>query len=170
MRTLSILVAGALLALTAACGGSGAPDPTATPEPTEIRATATSTTVPVPTPTPLPATADALRVASRNGIFIPTVAEFGRMPQTEIELPGGEVVSGVSIADLAAEVDAAEAAIVTVEGKQIGVDRAGFMRRPLDEVGAGVVIYITAAGQLMLASTLLPELEWLTAIRSVTFE
>jgi len=169
MRT-AILLFAALAFLVAACGGGDDAEPTATQEPTLAGPTDTPTAAPSPTATPLPATADALTVVFEQETFVPTVVEFAQLPQTEIELPDGEKVSGVSIAELAALVDAEAARIVTVEGKQIGSELTGFMRRPLSEVADGVVIYVTAAGQLMLASPLIPELEWLTAIRSVTFE
>lgn len=169
MRTMVLLLAVVSL-LAAACGGDDGAEPVPTQEPASPLPTATATTAASPTPTPLPATANALTVVSGQNRFVPTVAEFAQLPQTEIELPGGEIVSGVSIGDLAALVDAKEGGIVTVEGQQIGADLTGFMREPLADVTGNVVIYLTDAGQLMLAGSVLPKLEWLTAVRSVTFE
>lgn len=169
MRTIVLLIA-AIGLFAAACGGDDDVEPTVTQEPTSSLPTATAEPTAIPTPTPLPATADALTVVFNQTTFVPTVAEFALLPQTEIELPGGEIVTGVSIGELAALVEASGARIVTVEGQQIGSERTGFMRQPLVEVADDAVIYLTDAGQLMLVGATLAELEWLTAVRSVTFE
>ena len=169
MRTLAVLLA-AVAVFAAACGGDDDIEPTVTQEPTSSAPTATAEPTAIPTPTPLPATANALTVVFDQETFVPTVAEFAQLPRTEIELPGGETVAGVLIGDLAAFVGAGDARIVTVEGIQIGGERTGFMRQPLADVAEDAIIYLTEAGQLMLAGATLPELQWLTGVRSVTFE
>lgn len=184
LRTLVLILGLAVLVVAAACGDDdgAAPAPgdeTATTAPGgngnangesdtgEPTATPTRT---IATPTPIPFTGIAIIVASRQGQFAPTLEEFKQLPVTEITLPGGETVTGVTIATLAGQIDIGEAAVVTIEGFAPGFGTKRFVRRPIEEIASETVVYETAGGHLALASTVLPEDEWLDGVASIAFE
>lgn len=187
VRTLVLVLGLALLVAAPACGGDddttpGPGGPTATAHANgnegnggdagadggaEPTATPTRT---VATPTPIPFTGTAIIVASRLEQFAPTLEEFKQLPATELTLPGGRAISGVTIETLAARIDIGQAAVVTIEGYAPGFGAKRFVRRPIEEIASQTVVYETASGHLALASTVLPEEEWLEAIVSVAFE
>jgi hypothetical protein len=177
MRRLTFAAAPiALFALIAACGGDsdatqpddGTPgaEQTADGEPTPAP---TPTEAPLPTPTPVPADFIVLQVANAGSVYAPTRAEFLALPQSQIT-HAGTTYSGVTLADLAAEVGARDGAIITIEGTRSDNRRFGVIRFTLDEIGENTVLTVTDAGHIDLASTFIPPEQWLFTVTGIAFD
>jgi ABC-type glycerol-3-phosphate transport system substrate-binding protein len=128
----------------------------------------TNTPRPLPTPTPVRDDAVIVVVAAGGELHEPTRREFQDFEQTTITV-GGADYTGVSIATLAAETGAPDAAFVTIEGLRPGGERQAIWRFAMAEVGEDSVLVIGPAGHLQLASASIPEDQWIESIGSIDF-
>lgn len=100
--------------------------------------------------------------------YAPTIDELKTLPQTEITV-NGKKYSGVSLAYLGSKVKSVPTSQVTVEGYRADWKRVAFFRLPVAEIGAETVVFVDAEGYLSIASTKVPENEWLKSVISVGF-
>ncbi len=159
--------------LAVSCGGDDAEKATPT-APSGPGAVGVGTPTPEPPaivkPTP-PADAGPLSVLELNSAqekLTLTFSEFKALPQTEITV-NGKKYSGVSLAALGAKVKSVPSANVTVQGYQPDFRRVSFFRYPVADVGSDTVLIIDGDGFISVASTKIPEGEWLRGVSLVAF-
>ncbi len=121
----------------------------------------------LPTPTPVPNDGPAVAVSSLKAQFYPTVAEFRTLPVVEI-IAGG-AYKGVTIATLAAKIQASDSNIVTIRGVRADGRTVAFVRKQLSEIATTTVLILDDKGHISIASTSLPRDEWLQAVVAVGF-
>jgi hypothetical protein len=163
-------------AAAAACGGDDDAPADATPTVSEADARRTEVAQgleqpvppdkPLPTPTPVPDDLPIVQVVSGSNQLLPTRAEFGDLPTATISAAGKQF-TGVTIGELARRVSAPEAALVTIQGTRIDNLRYGAIRYPLAEIAANTVVYLDESGYLRLASSSIPEEQWLHTITGI---
>lgn len=178
-RTWMLALPAALVVVIAACGGgsgdtantppSPSPDPNA---PATVGAgngqdqpTADSG---IPSATPASDTDIALSVLFKDSTYAPTVAEFRALPTVEIDAAGTKQ-RGVSLAVLAEKVGA-QSGLVTVQGLQGNLQRIGYVRYPLADVGSTTVFALNAEGHVDLYSSSIPAAEWLKVVSGISFQ
>lgn len=136
--------------------GGEQPTPTSTPE------------KPVATPTPASDKAIALTVVAGEKNFNPSVAEFRALPVSEINAGGTR--KGVLMADLAAKVAGKADAYVVIQGYRNDLKTLAIVRKRLSEIASNTVFTIDEQGHVNIASSVLPEIEWLKAVSSIAFQ
>lgn len=164
--------------LLVACGGDDSePEPTATGtgEPlSEVPTTGTGANQqptpdrPLATPTPASDKAIALAVVAGEKHYNPTVAEFRELPVKEISAGGAK--KGVLMSDLAAKVSGKEDAYVVIQGYRNDLKTLAIIRKKLSEIGSNTVFIIDEQGHVNMASSALPQIEWLRAVSSIAFQ
>lgn len=125
--------------------------------------------VPLPSPTAVPDDAPVVQVVSGATVFAPTSAEFAGLATAEITA-GGKTYTGVTLEALAAAVEARPEAIANIEGTRADNLRFGALRFPLPEVGSTTVVVAGEGGHLSLASSSIPEGQWLRDLTGISFE
>lgn len=183
---LRLRLAAALLLLApaaiAACGGKDdANSADASPTPTVSEADARRTEVaqgleqpvppdrPLPTPTPLPDDVPVLQVIAGSNQFTPTREEFRALPTATISV-GGKQYTGVPLAELAKRASAPDGAVVTIQGTRMDNLRYGVIRYPAADIAAGTVVYLDDSGYPALASTSIPQEQWLHTLTGIAFQ
>ncbi len=174
--TLFLLALSGLLLV--ACGGDdseSAPTATGTGEPlSEVPTTSTGANQqptpdrPLSTPTPASDKAIALSVVAGEKHYNPSVAEFRALPVTEIRADGTK--KGVLMADLAAKVAGKEDAYVVIQGYRNDMKTLAIIRKRLSEIASNTVFIIDEQGHVNVASSALPQIEWLRAVSSIAFQ
>jgi hypothetical protein len=169
-----VVLAAALAALLlAACGGDDDDDGTANGSVTTeaaadasgtAQAGARRTREPLPTPTPVAEDQPLFTAAFASTQIQPTKADLEAMPQTEVD---GE--EGVSLADLAAAVEAPEGATVTIQGYIADATEQRFARDSLATIGTNTILVIED-GRVRLVSSSLPEEQILDVVTTVEFQ
>ena len=161
-----------LAAFAAACGGDS--DKKAGASPT-VAGGASGVGVGTPTPEagavarPSPiVVGKAFDVSAVGQEYAPTLEDLKGLPQTEITV-NGKKYSGVSLATLGTKVKSVPGAQVTVQGYRPDWKRVAFFRLPSAEVAAETVLFLDAEGYISVASTKVPEGEWLKSVISVGF-
>lgn len=122
----------------------------------------------LPTPTPVPDTAVAITVVNADKTYTPTLAELKKLPTVDIDVKGKH--TGVSLAELARQVGAAPASVVTIQGLTGDRAHAGAVRFALSEVATNTVLALDDQGHLDVYSTKIPEEQWLDVVTGVSFE
>jgi hypothetical protein len=163
----------------AACGGDSdgddqAPDETPTLSPSDAVATADASNqqpqVPdkqLPTPTPVPDDSPVLQVVAAGNPYTPTRADFAGLPKVSIDA-GGKKYEGVALATIAESAGARAEAIVTIQGTRGDNLRFGAIRFPLAEIGTSTVLVLDETGHMLLASTSVPQEQWLKDITGIS--
>lgn len=123
---------------------------------------------PLPTATPASDKAVALSIAAGEKHYNPTVAEFRALPTTEIDAGGPQ--KGVLLNDLAAKVGGQPDAFVSIQGYRNDLKTLAFVRKRLSEIGSNTVLSIDDQGHVNLASSALPQIEWLKAVSVIGFQ
>jgi hypothetical protein len=121
---------------------------------------------PLPSPTPVPDGSPLLQVVVAGNPYTPTRAEFADLPKTSIDA-GGNKYEGVTLAALAEQAGAAAESVVTIQGTRSDNLRFGAIRFPLAEIGASTVLVMDESGHLLLASTSVPQDQWLKDITGI---
>ena len=172
MRRILFFVPVLLVAVAVACGGDSEKEAdaslTLTGGASGVGAgTPTPDVAAIPKPSPI-TIGKAFDVTAVGQEYAPTVDELKTLPQTEITV-NGKKYSGVSLAYLGTKVKSVPSSQVTVEGYRADWKRVAFFRLPVSEIGAETVVFVDAEGYLSIASTKVPESEWLKSIISVAF-
>jgi hypothetical protein len=165
------LLAGALLLVgfTGACGGGSDNEDDASPTTASGVGAGTATPEAGAVAKPSPITVGkAFDVSALGQEYAPTIAELKTLPQTEITV-NGKKYSGVSLATLGARVKSVPSAQVTVQGYRSDWKRVAFFRLPAAEIAAETVLFFDPEGYISIASTKVPEGEWLKSVISVGF-
>lgn len=155
-------------AVFGACGGDDDEEPT----PTADAGAATSPTS-VPTPRLLPtvppraASDPALSIASGDATgtsIMPTVEEFRAYPTETIN---GK--TGVTLAALAAAIEADAPNFVTIEGRTADGRRFGATRYPFADVAATTILVMDDKGHISMESSTIKKEELLDQVQGVAF-
>jgi hypothetical protein len=120
----------------------------------------------LPSPTVLKDDDIALIVGSRGTAYQPTIGELKALPQATIQAGGTK--TGVLLSVLAAKVSGQPTDFVTITGRLQNLAQAGAIRFLLSEIGDTTVIYVDGEGRVTLASTTIPQEQWLTAITDIS--
>ena len=168
------LLLGPLLvaALLTACGGDSDKTDGATPTVAGgLSGVGTGTPTPeagsVARPSPISA-GKAFDVSAVGQEYSPSVEDLKALPQTEITV-GGKQYSGVEPGHARQKVKAVPGAQVTVQGYRPDWKRVAFFRLPAEEIAAETVVFFDSEGYISVASTKVPESEWLKSVISVGF-
>lgn len=159
--------------LTVACGGEdgdGKATSTAVPgDPGAVGANLTPTPTPPPMkkPAPPPAQGVALEISGPQ-FFGPSISELKGLMTTPITV-NGKTYTGVTLAALAERVKAPAGVVMTVQGYRSDYSRIVFHRSEVAANGATTVLYIDSEGYINMASTTIPEADWLKAVMTVGF-
>lgn len=120
----------------------------------------------LPTPTPVNDADPVIQVVAAGNPYTPTRGEFAALPKVSINA-GGKDYEGVSLASLAENAGAPAGAVVTIQGTRGDNLRFGAIRFPLAEIGASTVLVLDDSGHLRLASTSVPQEQWLKDITGI---
>ena len=120
----------------------------------------------LPTPTPVPDSVPLVQVVAGGKTFTPTRPEFGDLPKTKVEA-GGKTYEGVTLSALATQAGAGEGAIATIQGTRMDNLRLGAIRFALSEIGSSTVLYLDENGHLLLASSSVPQDQWLKDVTGI---
>lgn len=151
-----------------ACGdGASGPAPTIAPSVTASPSPRPTLAPGQPTPKPNADKDRAFTLASRGKVYQPTVAEFRALPQVSIETREG-TRKGVLLSALIGNVTTEATDIVTIEGRPADLSQSGFVRRPLAELLSTTVFFLNDKGHVTIASTVLPTVEWLAYVGTVS--
>lgn len=176
-----LLAAVPAVLLLSACGGDSNKT-TATPEPgptltaAQQRQTQTAKSLaqptaedkPLPTPAPVPEDGVAVQVAGASGTpYAPKLSEFRALPTSEIKVDG-QSYKGVTLSALLAKVNAANTAVVTLDGTRSDGKRQGAVRFPLADIGESTVLVLGNGGELNVASTSIPKDQWLIWVTGIS--
>ena len=171
----------ALALVLGACGGDdddasdGGDEPTATPTLSAMdaqRATVTAqdqptvADTPIAKPTPIPDDVPVIQVVGAGKSYLPLRSEFESLPMTEITV-NGKKVKGVSLAEVARQVDAPATAVVTIQGTRSDNLRLGAIRFNLAEVAENTVLVLDDEGHVSVVSSFIPPEQWLTTITGI---
>jgi|GEM_PF-4190342 len=122
---------------------------------------------PLPTPTPIPDGSPLLQVVAGGKPYTPTRADLAALPKASIDA-GGKKYEGVTLAALAEAAGARAEAVVTIQGTRNDNLRFGAIRFPLAEIGPSTVLVLDESGHLLLASTSVPQEQWLKDITGIS--
>jgi hypothetical protein len=120
----------------------------------------------IPTPTPVPDGVPIVQVVVAGKPFAPTRSEFGELPKVKIDA-GGKTYEGVSLSALAEKAGASSSAVATIQGTRADNLRLGAIRFPLGEIGGSTVFMLDEGGHLVLASSSVPEEQWLKDVTGI---
>ena len=121
----------------------------------------------IPTPTSIPDTLPVVQVVVAGKPFAPTRSEFGALPKITIDA-GGKSYEGVSLSALAEKAGgASEGAVATIQGTRTDSLRLGAIRFPLGDIGASTVFMLDEGGRLVLASSSVPQEQWLKDVTGI---
>jgi len=189
MRRLLFAAAPLMLLLGAACGDGDTPtDPDtgdttaedATAGPTVSEADAARTEVakgleqptvadkPLPTATPVPDDRPLFQAVAGSTQFTPTRAEFAALATVQLSA-GGQNYTGVPISAIAEKVAGRADGTVTIEGTRVDNLRFGVIRFPLTDIAESTVLVLDEQGHILLASSSIPQDQWLKVITGIAF-
>lgn len=176
-----LLAAVPAVLLLSACGGdsnktAATPEPGPTLTAAQQRQTQTANSLaqptaedkPLATPVPVPENGVAVQVAGASGApYAPKLSEFKALPTSEIKVDG-QSYKGVTLSALLAKVNAANTAVVTLDGTRSDGKRQGAVRFPLADIGESTVLVLGNGGELNVASTSIPKDQWLIWVTGIS--
>lgn len=172
MRRLLFAAPLAILALSAACGDGPDKDEQEQTQAAEQSPVSNPNEQPqVPdkdlaTPTPVPDGVPILQVVGGGNAFTPTRPEFAELPKTKLDA-NGKTYEGVTLAALAEKTGADGASVVTIHGTRLDNLRLGAIRFSLGEIASSTVLFLDENGRMVLASTSVPQEQWLKDVTSI---
>jgi hypothetical protein len=158
--------------LVASCGGDSSSAKTATPaKSTSPAGPATVAGQPTkdqgqPTPTKVPDDGIVLTLASSGKQYRPKLSEFKALPQSDIDV-NGKKQSGVLLADLVKQVPAGSSGFVQIQGLESDLKKVANVRFKLDDVASTTVLMLDPDGHVNVASSSIPEAQWVKAVNAI---
>lgn len=120
----------------------------------------------LPTPTPVADSDPVVQVVAAGNPYTPTRSDFANFPKEKISA-GGKDYEGVTLAALAEQAGGGASTTVTIQGTRNDNLRFGAIRFPLAEIGASTVLILDDSGHVLLASTSVPQEQWLKDITGI---
>lgn len=176
MRRLLFAAPLGILLFAASCGdGTDKADPTPTAAASQEASPSDGSEQPqvpdkpLPSPTPIPDDLPIVQVVAGTNGFRPTRQEFAALATSKVQA-GGKTYEGVSLALLAEKAGATPDTIATIQGTRSDNLRLGAVRFPLSELATTTVLYLDEGGHMMLASSSIPQEQWLKDVTGVALQ